>query len=120
MQRATPRPARAPASRAPRHASYGRQSPAPAERAVYGEVVVRHARRGEALLEALADREPAEPRRALERADRSLDRIDDEAGAAVLDDFGHRAVRPGDHRRTAGHRLDHGEAEGLGPVDREE
>ena len=31
--------------------------------------------------------------------------------------LGHRAVSPGDHRRAAGHRFDHHQAKGLGPVD---
>src|SRR6266850_6756161 len=88
--------------------------------AVDGKVVLRHARGGKALLEALAHGDTVEPGRAAERVDRGVDRIDQEAGAAVLDHLRHRALRPADHRRAAGHGLDHGEAEGLGPVDREE
>ena len=47
-------------------------------------------------------------------------RLDQEAGLAVLDDFGRRAAAEGHDRRAAGHGLDHHQAEGLGPVDREQ
>src|SRR5258707_3342442 len=100
--------------------SYDSDRAAPAERPVDGEIVLRHAGGREALLEALAHQAAVETRHAPERRHRRVDRVDDEAGAAVFDQFGHRAVRPGDHRRAAGHRLDHGEAERLGPVDRKE
>ena len=34
----------------------------------------------------------------------------------MLDDFGNRSSPIGQHRRTAGHRFDQHEAEGLGPI----
>src|SRR4030095_11325625 len=49
-----------------------------------------------------------------------LDRVHDESSTAGLDEFGYRAAGTGDHRRAAGHRLDHNEAEWLRPVDREQ
>ena len=57
----------------------------------------------------------------VEPADRRGHRVlvvDDEARPAVLDDLGRRALRERDHRRAAGQRLDHHEAERLGPADR--
>ena len=51
--------------------------------------------------------------------DRLLHAVDDEAGEPVLQHLRHRAAAEGDDRRAAGHGLDHGYAEGLGPVDRE-
>ena len=42
------------------------------------------------------------------------------AAAVLLDHLGHRAVAGRDHRRPAGHRLDHHQAERLLPLDREE
>ena len=46
--------------------------------------------------------------------------VHDEAGHAVVDHLGHRAAVERDHRRAAGHRLDHHQAERLRPVDREQ
>ncbi len=46
--------------------------------------------------------------------------LHDEAGEAVLDHLRHRAAVIGHHRRAAGHGLDHHQAEGLGPVHREQ
>ena len=46
--------------------------------------------------------------------------LDDEAGEAVVDDLRDRAAVVGNHRCTAGHGLDHDEAERLGPVDRKQ
>src|SRR5205085_2475780 len=40
------------------------------------------------------------------------------AGAAVVDDLRSRALREGEHRRSAGERLDHHESERLVPTDR--
>ena len=50
----------------------------------------------------------------------SLQAVDHVPGDAVVDHLGHRAVPEGQHGRAAGHRLDHGEAERLRPVDGEE
>ncbi len=46
-----------------------------------------------------------------------FDRPDDETGHAMLDHFRDGGDIPRDHRRAAGHGLDHDETEGLGPVD---
>ena len=40
--------------------------------------------------------------------------------SAIVDHLGHRAAVERDHRRAAGHRLDHHQAERLRPVDREQ
>ncbi len=57
-------------------------------------------------------------RQAIDRRDRAGFVLDDEAGQPVVDDLGDRAAVIGDHRRAAGHRLDHHQAERLRPVDR--
>ena len=46
--------------------------------------------------------------------------VDDAPGFAFIDDFGHRAATPRDDRRAARHRFDHHDAEGFGPIDREQ
>src|SRR6266542_6854779 len=80
------------------------------------EILLGHATRGEALLEAGAY---AGTRQLRELVPDGVDggglAVDDQAGHAMLDDFGHRAAAEGDHRRAAGHRLDHNQAERLGP-----
>ena len=86
--------------------------------AIDGKIILRHAARGEALLETAADffaRQMAEP---VDGADGAVDVLDDEAGEAVVDDFRHRAAIERDDRRAAGHGLDHDQAERLRPVDR--
>jgi len=44
-------------------------------------------------------------------------RLNDETGDSFVDDFRYRAGSKGDDRRPAGHRFDHDQAEGFGPVD---
>ena len=46
--------------------------------------------------------------------------VDEEAGDAVLDQFGHGSPIAGDHGGAAGHGLDHGEAKGLVEIDQME
>ena len=46
--------------------------------------------------------------------------VHDEAGDAVVDHLGDRAAAERHHRRAAGHRFDHHQAERLGPVDGEQ
>src|SRR4051812_3229355 len=91
-----------------------------AKRAVHAEVVPSHARSGEARLEAPAHLRPVERRKRGQPRHRRIDRVHQEPGDAVFNDFGHRAIGPGEHRRAAGHRFDHRKAEGLGPVDGKE
>src|SRR6202035_5097204 len=88
--------------------------------AIGGEIVERHAARGEARLELLADRVPAQIRQAIDGCDRAGLVLDDEAGEAVVDDLGDRAAIVGDDGRAARHRLDHHEAERLRPIDWDE
>src|SRR5690606_14881876 len=87
---------------------------------VQAKVVAGHALRGEALLEDLAASRAVERAGPAHRGHRLVAALHDEAGDAFVDDLRHRAVAPGDHRRAAGHRLDHHQSEGLGPVDRKE
>src|SRR5205823_1828387 len=84
------------------------------------EIVERHSPRGEAGLEQAADASSIEGLEVLRRRHGLGHTRYDEPRDAVLDDFGHRTTVEGDNRRAAGHRLDHHEAERLGPVDREE
>ena len=81
-------------------------------------------------------RRPSAPARSAPRRSAALDRVelvrllegrghlavvvDDDPAPPVLDHLGHGAVAGRDHRRPAGHRLDHDEAERLLPLDREE
>ena len=46
--------------------------------------------------------------------------VDDKAGAAVIDELGHRTAAEGDDRGAAGHGLDHAEAERLVEIDQVE
>ncbi len=82
-------------------------------------IILGHRRGGEAFLEHIANFLPRQMRRARDGLHGFVDAGDDEAGDPVVDHFRDRAVIPGDHRRAAGHRLDHDEAEGFRPVDRE-
>jgi hypothetical protein len=51
---------------------------------------------------------------------RVIERINDESGDAVFDQFRHRAAAEGDHRSSAGHRLYDDKPEWLRPADREQ
>src|SRR6185437_14058664 len=46
-----------------------------------------------------------------------LDRLDDEAGNAMLDDLSNRSSVKGNYRSAAGHGLNHGEPKRLRPAD---
>lgn len=87
---------------------------------IESQVVARHALCGEAILEPAADPGAVELSDPGERCDCLGLGGDDEARHPVLDDLGDRAAVPGDHGGPAGHRLDHHEAEGFRPVDREQ
>src|SRR5690349_14255955 len=80
------------ASRFTPRASHGRQRAAPAERAVDGKVVARHAFGREALLEALAHAGAVEPDRLVEHGERRVQRVAQEAGQPRFDDIGHVAL----------------------------
>src|SRR5882757_11529085 len=89
--------------------------------AIDRDVVASHAAGGETLLEARADllaREP--PELVVDGFGCGNLAVDDETGQAMLDDLRYRATAIGNHRRAARHRLDHHQAERLGPVDRHE
>jgi len=49
-----------------------------------------------------------------------IDVVHDESGHAVVDNLGHRAEPPRNHRRPAGHCFDHHEPERFLPVNREQ
>ncbi|CAM2163741.1 hypothetical protein BO443_120084 [Burkholderia orbicola] len=91
-----------------------------AKRFVSLDVTLRHCLRAETRVETLADRGARQAVDPVQRADRALHVLDDEAGHAVLDHFRHGAAVERDDRRAAGHRLDHHQAERLRPVDREQ
>src|SRR5215472_10573007 len=80
----------------------------------------RHPPRSEPPLEGGADAAPVERGNALDRIHRFGFAIDNEAGHAVLDDFGNGSAAPSNDRGAAGHRLDHHQAERLGPIDRDQ
>src|SRR5882757_1898723 len=87
--------------------------------AIDRDVVASHAAGGETLLEARADllaREP--PELVVDGFGCGNLAVDDETGQAMLDDLRYRATAISNHRRAARHRLDHHQAERLGPVDR--
>ena len=90
-------------------------------RLVRGDVVRDHLLRREALLDLLADHDRVE--RVSELEDGGILHVavvvDDDSGAAVLDDLGDGAAPRRDDRRPARHRLDHHQAERLLPVDGE-
>src|SRR5262245_57675884 len=72
---------------------------------------------GETLFEAGAHLTPVELAQAGDGLDCLCLPVDDETGHTVIDDLGYRTGPEGDDRRAASHRLDHHEAERLGPVD---
>src|ERR1700674_2167596 len=76
--------------------------------------------RGEARLEALPNRGSAQGGKVVDRGDRADLVLDDKAGQPFLDDLRDRAAVIGDHRRAAGHRLDHHQAKRFRPVDRDQ
>ena len=55
--------------------------------AIDRQIILRHASRGEALLEPLADFLPRQMAKPIDRADGAVDVLDDEAGEAVVDHF---------------------------------
>ena len=86
--------------------------------AIGGEIVERHAARGEAGFELLADGGPVQRGKTVDHGNRAGLVFHDEAGETGVDDLRDRAAVIGDHRRAAGHGFDHHEAERLRPVDR--
>src|SRR5437762_2442963 len=87
---------------------------------VESEIILRHRDRRKAPLECLAHGAAIERVNPSHCGDGFIDRTYDESRQAVVDDFGDRAFVPGDHRRSAGHRFDHDDAEGFRPVDGEQ
>ena len=84
---------------------------------VDGQVLVHHPLDIEAFFDRCAHRPPFERRRLADCCDRLLDGLDEETVLTVADQFRHRSARAGDHRGSAGHRLDDAEAERLVEVD---
>src|SRR5277367_277352 len=83
------------------------------------EIVLSDALDREALIEARADFGAVEFHHSRHRRRGRLDIIDQKAGYAIVNDFRRRAGAESNDRRSAGHSLDHDEAERLGPIDRE-
>src|SRR5215475_14027510 len=83
-----------------------------------GEILERHAARGETLLKTPADFLAGQLRNPIKSSDRAFFILDDEAGQSVIDDFSNRPAIERDDRSAACHRFYHDEAERLRPVDR--
>src|SRR5262249_7067758 len=96
------------------------RAPCEGEGIVYGSVVARHAVRRKPLLEALAHAGAIEALRLIHSSHGIVDRRDDVACHARIDDFGYRSAAPGNDGRYARHGFYHVEAERLRPVDRED
>src|SRR5215469_3678423 len=104
----------------PRHDSPPLHERWPLEhRTVHLNVILGHAGDREALLEPLPNCPAIEREHLGQRSDCLGHRADDRAGHAWIDDLRDRAAAEGEHRRPAGHGLDHRQSERLGPVDRE-
>src|SRR4051794_24421762 len=88
--------------------------------AIEREIILGHASRRESALEDMADAGTVELMEAPRSRRSLLLVIDDEAGDAIVENLRHRPLAHRDDRGPAGHRLDHCQAEGLAPVDREE
>ena len=84
------------------------------------DVVRHHPLRREALHDLLPQHGRVERVGALEHVLGLAPVVDDDPRATVVDHLGHGAPAGRDHRRPAGHRLDHHEPERLLPRDREE
>src|SRR4051794_10713993 len=85
-----------------------------------GEIIERHAARGEASFEDLANPGAVELRQTV-NVGYSADLVfHDKAGKPVVDDFRDRAAVKGDDGRPAGHGLDHDQTKRLRPVDRDQ
>ena len=84
------------------------------------QVILGHARKREAFFENAVTAKSVEDANVFYGIDGLLFIVDDEAGNAVIDDFGNGAATPGDDRCSACHSLDHREPKGLGPVNHKE
>ena len=83
-------------------------------------VLLRHYRSKEAPLERFPHATAVECGKPRDGGDGFVSGVDDEASNAVVDDLSYRTIVPRDDRRSTGHRLDHDQTEGLGPVDGKE
>src|SRR5512135_1225211 len=84
------------------------------------DVIARHPRHGEPPLELSPARRPVERQDGGQHRHRLVHRADDRPGQSLPEHLLHRTPPEGEHRSSAGHCLDHHQAEGLGPVDGEE
>src|SRR5581483_2734781 len=83
------------------------------------DIVFRHALGRKAPLECSTNGSAVQLRNTTNCGDGLLNIVDDESGDGLLDHFRHRSATERDHGRTACHRLDHDQPEGLRPIDRE-
>src|SRR5579875_3510192 len=88
--------------------------------AIKRDIVARHPFHRKAFLKAPPHRPAVKLSGERYRGNGFFDRIDDEAGDAVVDDLRYRAASESDHRGAVRHRLDHRQPEGLRPIDREQ
>src|SRR5262249_26163444 len=93
---------------------YGHQT------AIDTQIVLRHAPHGKALLKATSDFLAGQMSKPVNRADRATDVLYNETGYAIVDHFRRRTAIECDHRRAAGHRFDHDQAERLRPIYRDQ
>jgi hypothetical protein len=80
---------------------------------VQSEVFIRHARDTEASGDACRNVASIERACGIDGIDRLFPAVHEEASAAMLDDFGHRAAPGGDDRGAAGHGLDDRKSKGF-------
>src|SRR5438552_18865989 len=84
---------------------------------INSHVLSRHSLRHEPPFKTIAAAPATELAHAPDGFHRLLYAIDNQPANAIVDHFRHRAAAKGDHRRPASHRLDHCQAEWLGPLD---
>ena len=90
------------------------------QRPINADIVFRHPCGGKTLFETLTHFFSIELGDARQGRDRLFHGFNDGAGDAVLDDLRNRAATESKDRRSASHRLDHGESKWLRPVDRKQ
>src|SRR5579885_851476 len=81
---------------------------------VNAQIILRHARGGETFLEDFATTFPAQLRHAPGGFHGVLERFHDETGMPLLHHLGDGAITVRNHRRAAGHGLDHTRPNGSG------
>src|SRR5215216_7075919 len=97
-----------------------RRRPGAGKHLVKTEILLRHSSSGEPLLKLRSHLTSIELAKPSDRLDSLCFAWRNKAGDAIVDNFRHRAGLECDNGRTAGHCLDHHEAERFWPVDRKQ